>query len=145
MYGSVETDCQLNCDVFMRRETTMRRYKYVGLTLLIILFFSGCINALRSEDMKLSNRALKEIKRGDYKEAEKHLDKALSKNPDNLYAILNMGVVYFNTDRREQAREMFNKVLSKAEKEKAQDSNESWAVGKELVEIAKKNLEYIEK
>ncbi len=123
----------------------MRRYKYIGLILLVALLFSGCINALRSEDMRLSNRALKEIKRGDYKEAEKHLDKALSKNPDNPYAILNMGVVYFNTDRKAQAREMFNKVLSKAEEERAQDSNENWAVGKELVEIAKRNLEYIEK
>ncbi len=95
--------------------------------------------------MRLSNKALDEIKRGNYKEAEKHLDKALSKNPDNPYAILNMGVVYFNTDRREQARGMFNKVISKAEKEKAQDSNENWAVGKELVEIAKKNLEHMDK
>jgi len=123
----------------------MRKYKYVGLILLIALFFSGCINFLRSEDTRLSNEALQEIKRGNYKEAEKHLDKALSKNPDNPYAILNMGVVYFNTDRREQAREMFNKVISKSEKEKAQDSNENWAVGKELVEIAKKNLEYMDK
>ncbi len=123
----------------------MRRYRYVGLILLIALFFSGCINFLRSEDMRLSNKALDEIKRGNYKEAEKHLDKALSKNPDNPYAILNMGVVYFNTDRREQARGMFNKVISKAEKEKAQDSNENWAVGKELVEIAKKNLEHMDK
>jgi len=123
----------------------MGKYKYVGLILLIALLFSGCINFLRSEDMRLSNRALQEIKRGNYKEAENLLDKALSKNPDNPYAILNMGVVYFNTDRREQAREMFNKVIDKSEKEKAQDSNESWAVGKELVEISKQNLEYMDK
>ncbi len=123
----------------------MGRYKYVGLILLTALLVSGCINFLRSEDMRLSNRALQEIKRGNYKDAENLLDKALSKNPDNPFAILNMGVVYFNTDRREQAREMFNKVIDKAEKERAQDSNEGWALGKELVEIAKKNLEYMDK
>lgn len=121
----------------------MRKYGHVGLILLTVIFFSGCINFLRSEDMRLSNHALQEIKRGNYKEAEKLLDKALSKNPDNTYALLNMGVVYFNTDRKEQAREMFNKVIEKSEKEKAQDSNENWALGKELVEIAKKNLEYM--
>ena len=123
----------------------MEKHKYVGIIILIAFLFSGCINFLRSEDMRLSNKALQEIKRGNYKDAEKLLDKALSKNPDNTYAVLNMGVVYFNTDRREQAREMFNKVISKAEKEKAQDSNENWALGKELVEIAKKNLEYMDK
>jgi len=121
----------------------MRKYKYLTFILLLVLFFSGCINFLRSEDMRLSNKGLQEIKRGNYRQAENYLDKALSKNPNNIYAILNMGVVYFNTDRREQAREMFNKVIQKAEKEKAQDSNEGWAVGKELVEVAKKNLEYM--
>ena len=121
----------------------MQKYKYVTFILLLVLFFSGCINLLRSEDMRLSNKALQEIKRGNYKQAENYLDKALSKNPNNMYAILNMGVVYFNTDRRDQAREMFNKVIEKAEKEKAQDSNEGWAVGQELVEVAKKNLEYM--
>jgi len=127
----------------------MGKYKYIASILLIALFFSGCINFLRSEDMRLSNRALQEIKRGNYRDAEKLLDKALSKNPDNRYAILNMGVVYFNTDRRGQARDMFNKVIAKSEekenKEKAQDSNENWALGKELADIAKRNLEYMDK
>ena len=95
--------------------------------------------------MRLSNKGLGEIKKGNYQEAEKHLQKALSIKPDNPYAVLNMGVVYFNTDRKEQAREMFNKVLSLADKEKAQKSNGNWAIGKELVEIAKGNLGYMNK
>ncbi len=107
----------------MQKGAAVEKYKYVVIITLIAFLFSGCINFLRSEDMRLSNKALQEIKRGNYKDAEKYLDKALSKNPDNMYAILNMGVVYFKTDRRVQAREMFNKVITKAEKEKAQDSN----------------------
>jgi general secretion pathway protein D len=106
---------------------------------------AGCVTFLQSEDMRLSNKGLKEVKKGNFQEAEKYLQKALSIKPDNPYAILNMGIVYYNTDRKEQARENFNKVISIAEKEKAQDSNENWAVGKELVEIAKRNLEYINK
>jgi len=120
----------------------MRKYKWFAL-ILIIVMVAGCVNFLRSEDMRLSDKGLKEIKKGNYQEAEKYLQKTLSTKPDNPYAVLNMGVVYFNTDRKEQARENFNKVLSLAEKEKAQESNENWAVGKELVEIAKRNLGYM--
>jgi len=122
----------------------MKKYKWLAF-ILIIVMAAGCVNFLRSEDMRYSNKGLKEIKKGNYQEAEKYLQKALSIKPDNPYAILNMGVVYFNTNREEQAREKFNKVISLAEKEKAQDSNENWAVGRELVEIAKRNLEYMNK
>ncbi len=122
----------------------MKKYKWFAFILLIVMV-TGCVNFLRSEDMRYSNKGLKEIKKGNYQEAEKYLQKALSIKSDNPYAILNMGVVYFNTDRKEQARENFNKVISLAEKEKAQDSNENWAVGKELVEISKRNLEYMNK
>jgi len=122
----------------------MRKYKWFAF-ILIIVMVAGCVNFLRSEDMRLSNKGLKEIKKGNYQEAEKYLQKALSIKPDNPYAVLNMGVVYFNTDRKEQARENFNKVLSLAEKERAQESNENWAVGKELVEIAQRNLGYMNK
>ena len=100
---------------------------------------AGCVT-LR-EDQRLSNKGLGEIKKGNYQKAEKYLQKALSIKPDNPYAVLNMGVIYFNTDRKEQARENFNKVLSMGSPEKAEQSNQDWAVGKDLVEIAKKNLE----
>lgn len=123
----------------------MKRYKWFALILIIGVMAAGCVTFLGSEDMRLSNKGLDEIKKGNYQEAEKHLGKALSINPNNPYVILNMGVVYVNTGRKEQAREMFNKVLSVSEKEKAQESNENWAVGKELVEIAQKNLEYMNK
>jgi general secretion pathway protein D len=123
----------------------MRRYKWFALILIIGVMVAGCVTFLQSEDMRLSNKGLKEVKKGNFQEAEKYLQKALSIKPDNPYAVLNMGVVYFNTDRKEQARENFNKVISIAEKENAQDSNENWAVGKELVEISKRNLEYMNK
>jgi tetratricopeptide (TPR) repeat protein len=123
----------------------MRRYKWFALILIIGAMVAGCVTFLQSEDMRLSNKGLKEVKKGYFQEAEKYLQKALSIKPDNPYAIPNISVVYFNTDRKEQARENFNKVISIAEKENAQDSNENWAVGKELVEISKRNLEYMNK
>lgn len=116
----------------------MRKDKWFALIFIIGIMIVGC--AILHEDMRLSNKGLGEIKNGNYQEAEKYLQKALTINPDNPYAILNMGVVYYNTGRKEQAREMFNKVISMGPKETAEKSNHDWAVGKDLVDIAKKNL-----
>ena len=117
----------------------MKKTKWFTLILVVCVVLIGC-TVLR-EDMRLSNRGLKEISKGNFQQAEKYLERALSLNPDNPYAVLNMGVVYQNTGRNEQAREMYKKVLSISSEEKAQQSNKDWAVGKDLVEIAKKNLQ----
>ena len=116
----------------------MRRYRWYGIILIMSVVVIGCLS-LRP-DMRYSNKGLSEIKDGNYQKAEEYLQKSLSINPDNPYAVLNMGVVYYETGRKEQAREMFNKVLSLAEEEKAAESNKDWALGENLTEIAKKNL-----
>lgn len=117
----------------------MGKYKWYALILIIAVVLVGCVTL--SGDMRLSNKGFGEIKKGNFQEAEKYLQEALSINPNNPYAILNMGTVYNNTGRKDQAREMFNKVISLSGKEKAKKSNEDWAVGKYLIEIAKINLE----
>jgi Tfp pilus assembly protein PilF len=116
----------------------MGKYRWISLILIFGLIFVGCVT-LR-EDQRLSNKGLGEIKKGNYQEAERYLKAALSQNPNNPYAILNMGVVYFHTGRKEQARQMFDKVISLSSQEKAGQSNQDWAVGKNLVEIAEKNV-----
>jgi general secretion pathway protein D len=121
----------------------MEKYKWYAIILMMSVMLVGCVS-LR-EDMRLSNKGLGEIENGHYQEAEKYLQRALSINPNNPYAILNMGVVYYETGRKEQAREMFNKVLSIGGEEKAEQSNQDWAVGRDVTEIAKKNLENIKK
>ena len=117
----------------------MKKFKWIALILIMGGFLVGC--ATLHEDMRLSNQGLEQISKGNYQEAEKYLERALSINPDNPYAILNMGVVYHNTGRKVQAREMYKKVISLSKMENAQQSNEEWALGKDLVEIAKRNLE----
>jgi len=117
----------------------MERYKWYAVLLIMSVVLVGCVSLRK--DMRLSNMGLWEIKQENYQEAEKYLYKALSINPNNPYAVLNMGVVYYETGRKEQAREMFNKVLTLADKEKAEQSNKDWAVGQEVIEIAKKNLQ----
>ena len=105
----------------------------------LTILLSAC--ALTKTDMAYSNRGFEELSKNNYQKAEEYLEKALEINPNNPYAILNMGVVYQNTGRREKAREMYNKVIELSSKAAASRSNKDWAVGKELPEIARKNLE----
>ncbi len=57
-----------------------------------------------SKDIQLSDLGFRYLKQGHYAEAEKYLEQALSENPNNPYAILNLGAVYQNTGRAEKAR-----------------------------------------
>jgi cell division septation protein DedD len=67
----------------------------------------GCVG----KDMKLTTQGSEAIFMNDYQSAEKYLDEALALNPENPYALLNMGVVYENTGRKEQAISMYQKVI----------------------------------
>ncbi len=107
------------------------------LFLLAVLLFSGCATT----DMAYSNRGFEELSKDNYGKAEEYLQKALTLNPNNPYALLNMGAVYQNTGRLEKACQMYNKVIELDAKCKAERSNKDWAQGKELVNIAKKNYD----
>jgi len=72
------------------------------------------------------------------------LEEALSLNPDNPYALLNMGVVYHETGRPEKAREMYERVIALQPGEQANLSNIESLEGKNLIEIAKRNLELLQ-
>ena len=91
--------------------------------------------------MKLSEQAFEALAAGDYEKAEALLEVSLTINPDNPYAILNLGVVYQNTGRIEKAREQYVKVILLDPKEKVFSSNVKEMEGKSLVDIAKQNLE----
>jgi len=123
----------------------MGRVKYFVLALIAVFLFAGCSTLKR--DQRYSNWGFDELANGNYKKAEEYLTKALEANPNNPYAILNMGVVYHHTERKEQARERYEKVLSLSERERnriAQRSNKDWARNEKLGKIAKKNLEILD-
>lgn len=94
-----------------------------------------------SNDARLSELGFQFLQRGDYAEAEKYLDRAVSENPNNPYAILNLGVVYQNTGRAEKAQNTFKKLIMLNPSDVAVVSNQSGATGKKLVDIAKENLQ----
>ena len=120
----------------------MRRKRWFALVLILAFIVVGC--SMFKRDQRYSNWGFDELSNGNYQKAEEYLQKALEANPDNPYAVLNMGVVYQNTGRKEQARKMYEKVLSLEERLKnkhAHRSNKDWARGEKLGKIARKNLE----
>jgi len=95
----------------------------------------------KAPDVDLSEQAFEAISEGNYEQAEALLEVALSINPDNPYAILNLGVVYQRTGRIEKAREQYVKIILQDAKETVVRSNVRGMEGKSLVDIAKDNLE----
>ena len=122
----------------------MKKHKWFMPVWVFVVLFGACASTLTDDD-RLSEQGFQELSGRNYREAERFLDEALSLNPDNPYALLNMGVVYQNTGRMEEAQEMYEKVIALAPQGKATVSNKSSAVGKPLAELARENLIILEK
>jgi Flp pilus assembly protein TadD len=111
---------------------------------IVILSFILVACAATSEkapDVNLSDQAFEAIAAGDYEKAEALLEVALSINPDNPYALLNLGVVYHHTGRIDKAREHYVKVILLNSQETISKSNVEGLEEEKLVDIAKRNLE----
>ena len=122
----------------------MKKHKrFVSVWALVVLF-GACASTL-TEDERLSEQGFQELSGRNYREAEMLLDEALSLNPNNPYALLNMGVIYQNTGRLDEAQEMYKRVIALAPAGKATVSNKSSAVGKPLAELARENLIILER
>ena len=115
---------------------------HIMLILLLSLMLLSCASTPDvPPDVDLTEQAFEAISEGDFKKAEALLEVALSINPNNPYAILNMGVVYQSTNRIEMAREQYVKIILLNSKETVLKSNVKEMEGKSLVDIAKQNLE----
>jgi general secretion pathway protein D len=95
------------------------------------------------EDMRWSNLGYKRLQVKDYDKAMEYFKKALSINPDNPYAILNMGVIYQAKGEDEKAVEMYTRLISLDPEERAINSTDPGQQGKKLSDIAKDNLEIL--
>ena len=114
---------------------------FIILLSLSFLLISCSSTPEKAPDVDLSEQAFEAISEGNYEQAEALLEVALSINPDNPYAILNLGVVYQRTGRIEKAREQYVKIILQDAKETVARSNVRGMEGKSLVDIAKENLE----
>jgi tetratricopeptide (TPR) repeat protein len=139
---------------YERREPVVQ-IKWLACVFVIAFTLTGCASLEEdlnrygygpmSEDMKLSDQGFDALSQGNYQEAEKYLQEALSLNPLNPYALLNMGVVYQNTGRLEKARLMYIKVMAQNPDAMAVRSNMNGYVGKSLGEIAGENYEALQR
>ncbi len=109
--------------------------------MLLFITASCASTSQKAPDVDLTEQAFKAISVGDFEKAESLLEVALSINPQNPYALLNLGVVYQNTGRIDKARELYVKVILQDAQETVLRSNVKEMEGKSLVDIAKENLE----
>ena len=121
-------------------EPMMRNPTRLFLILPILFTLLSCAG----KDMVLSNRGFEELSKGNDLEAGMRLEQALVMNPDNPYALLNLGVIYQRMGRPEKARRMYEKVLALQTQEKAETSNNPAFSGRSLGEIAEANLKLLE-
>lgn len=116
-------------------------------SILLLIVLSGCGLNSQAElpyDMTIANKGYRAMVQRNYEEAEAFFDLALSVNPNNPYALLNLGVVYHNTGRLEQAKQMYRKVIELKSTQKAKYATDNRSQGKMLSEIAEKNLRALE-
>jgi cell division protein FtsN len=90
-----------------RREQPLEKGRWLIIITIMFALLLGCAG----KEKKLTNKGSEAIVMNDYLGAERYLEEALALNPDNPYALFNMGVVYENTGRQQQAISMYQKVL----------------------------------
>jgi general secretion pathway protein D len=98
-----------------------------------------------SDDVQLSSLGYQHLQTGEYQKAKEYFQKALEINPENPYAILNMGVIYEVEGNRDEAIKMYKKVISLNPDAKAASSTDPEKKGKALTDIARDNLDRLQK
>ena len=91
-------------------------------------------------DQRLADLGFAAIAEGNLGLAETYLDAALAINPNNPYALLNLGVVYQHTGRMPAARKLYNKLTVLDPADTAVTATRERQVGTRLVDIARSNL-----
>ncbi len=93
-----------------------------------------------TEDMILSDQGFELLESEDYDTAEGYFERALQINPDNPYALLNLGVVYDAKGERDKAIQMYEKVIELDPDDRATLSTSPEETGNRLADIARDNL-----
>ncbi len=78
--------------------------------LLIALSLAGCA-AGPTHDQTLNEQGQNAMQAGNTEEAERLFTEAIKENPNNLQAMINLGTLYQNTNRPEQARDLYQRVI----------------------------------
>jgi tetratricopeptide (TPR) repeat protein len=119
-------------------------YKGALSAVVAVAVVSGCaVSGTGSSEWDLVERGFYNMVEQDWERAEKDFLGVLEKNPDNPYALLNLGAVYQNTGREAQAKEMYDRLLKLEPEQTAAKATYSEDVGDPLMDIAQRNLSLI--
>ena len=119
----------------------MNKYLYLIFTFILAALVSGCA----AKDMTLANKGYEALSDANYADAEKYLSEALYRNPDNPYALLNLGEVYQEMGYTERARHMYEKVIDLNPPDSEQQATSELGEEKPLVDIAMDRLKLLGK
>ncbi len=114
------------------------------LAVLLVCSMTAC-SGMKSESSGNNEAELVEngyvaLSAGDYRTAENLLERALAINAENPYTWLNLGVVYQDTQRYDDARRAYQTVIRLNPSQTAKASNAEAYAGKSLADIARINL-----
>ena len=91
----------------------------------------------------LADMGFAKLQKGEYDKAKAYFDQALKINPDNPYALINLGVVYEQEGNTREAAEKYRQVLNLAGQEVG-EGQEPQAVEQALQNAARENLRHLE-
>jgi len=98
----------------------------------------------KTKDERLSDLGYGYLQIKDYDKAAEYYEKALKTNPDNPFALLNMGVIYERKKDYGKAVEMYERLISLNPDARAYTSTNPLQTGRKLTDIAKDNLKNVE-
>ncbi len=116
------------------------RFRTFNLTLGVATVLASCAMPI-TRDEQLVEQGFQHIIDREWSQAEPYLLEALQENDDNPYALLNLGVVYQQTGRDIEAREMYNRVIDMEPSNTATRTNIGEERGRGLTELARRNLQ----
>lgn len=96
-----------------------------------------------SHAVRLAELGFAEMKENDYKEAKEYFYEALEIDPENPYALYNLGVIYESEGNREAAKESYQRVILTGTGMKAAEATEPSAVGLPLLQLARERMEVL--
>jgi len=98
----------------------------------------------QTEDMRLADMGYQFLEAKDYEKAKKYFQQALEINPDNPYALLNLGVVYEAEGKRDEAIKVYERVITLNPEDRAFTSTDPEKTGHKLTDIARDNLKRLQ-
>lgn len=122
-----------------RKGRKMKKFALI-IAVLVIPFVASCGGARTQTD---AQRGFDAILDENWSDAERYLNRALRNNPDNSYALLNLGWAYYQMGRRDLASEKFERVIQLDADLYARRSSDRGSRNERLSVLARENLDIL--